>query len=61
MIAEIWVGNRTMPTYKISNVKMIDASMDGSYCRIIDEYGYTYETSPHNVVLITLPSEKDPN
>ncbi len=58
MIAEIWVGSLQVPAYKIRNVKRVETSMDGSYCKITDDYGCTYETSPHNVVLLTTPTKK---
>ena len=60
MIAEIWVGGLEVPAHKLENIKRVETSMDGCYCKITTENGYTYETSPHNVVLITAPNEKDP-
>ena len=55
MIAIICVGGMT---YNIEKVKRIDVSMDGAFCKITDEDGYEYETSPHNVVIINPPKER---
>lgn len=58
MIAEIWVGNLKSEAYRIKSVKRIDVSMDGVFCKITGEDGYVFETSPHNVVIIHEPKEK---
>jgi ribosomal protein S4E len=51
--AEIWMGNNL--TYRIAKVKRIQVDMIGSFVLITAEDGRTFETSPHNVVIITTP------
>ena len=58
MRAEIWLGGLKNEAYLIENVKKVETSIDGVFCKITDEEGYVFETSPHNVVLITELKEK---
>lgn len=58
MKAEIWLGGMKNEAYRIENVKKVETSIDGVFCKITDEEGYVIETSPHNVVLVTKPKEK---
>ena len=58
MRAEIWLGGMMNEAYRIENVKKVETSIDGVFCKITDEEGYVIETSPHNVVLVTKPKEK---
>lgn len=58
MRAEIWLGGLKNEAYRIENVKKVETSIDGVFCKITDEEGYVFETSPHNVVLITELKEK---
>lgn len=58
MRAEIWVGSMSNEAHRIENVKRIDVSIDGVFCKITTEDGYVFETSPHNVVLISEPKER---
>ena len=55
---EIWMGGALTPTYTIEDPKRIDASIDGSWIMVVDDDGWTLETSPHNVVIWTPPKEK---
>ena len=55
---EIWMGGLEMPAYTIRDVERVDISEDGVTVRIIDGKGYVFETSPHNIVMITEPEEK---
>ena len=58
MRAEIWLGGMKNEAYRIENVKKVETSIDGFFCKITDEEGYVIEASPHNVVLITKPKEE---
>ena len=58
MRAEIWLGGMKNEAYRIDNVKHFETSIDGAFCRIIDEDGIVIETSPHNVVLISFLGKK---
>lgn len=55
MIAEIYMGGTSSPTYRISEVKKFECSMNGDFCRITDEEAWVFETSPKNVLLICEP------
>ena len=55
---EIWMGGMTNPTYTIEDPKRIDMSMDSTTVRIVAENGWTLETSPHNVVVVSPSEEK---
>ena len=55
---EIWMGGAEIPTYPVEDPKRIDASIDGSWIMIVADDGWTLETSPHNVVILTPPEEK---
>lgn len=59
MRAEIWLGGMKNETYRIENVKKVETSTDGVFCKIIDEDGFVFETSPHNVVFIYRLGEKE--
>lgn len=52
------MGGMTNPAYTIQ-AKRIDVSVDGAFCKITDEDGWVFETSPHNIVIISEPKEKD--
>lgn len=58
MRAEIWLGGMKNEAYRIENVEKVEISIDGVFCKIIDEHGYILETSPHNVVFISHLGEK---
>ena len=53
-IVEIWLPGSS---YRLENVKRIDMSVDGCWCKITLDNGYEFETSPHNVLIITSPKE----
>ena len=53
-IVEIWLGGSA---YRFENVKRIDASCDGCWCKITLDDGYEFETSPNNVLIITSPKK----
>ena len=53
-IVEIWIGGSS---YRFENVKRIDGSLDGCWCKITLDDGYEFETSPHNVLIITSPTK----
>ena len=55
---EIWMGGMAMPTYTIYDPQRVDIRTDGATVRIITDDGYEFETSPHNMVMITEPEEK---
>lgn len=55
---EIWMGGMAMPTYTINDPQRVDVSEDGVTIRIIASKGYAFETSPHNIVMITEPEDK---
>ena len=55
---EIYMGGSEFPTYKIEDPKRIEASIDGSFVMIVADDGWTLETSPHNVLILTPPEEK---
>lgn len=59
MRVEIWMGGMAVPTYTIRDVEHVDVSEDGITVRIIEGNGYVFETSPHNIVMITEPEEKN--
>ena len=61
MRAEIWLGGMKNETYRIDNVKKIETSIDGAFCKITAEEGYVLETSPHNVVICYKESEVNNN
>jgi hypothetical protein len=52
------MGAVTTPTYTIENPRRIETSIDGSFVMIIADDGWTLETSPHNVVIVSPPKEK---
>ena len=56
---EIWMGGLEMPAYIIRDVERVDVSEDGVTIRIIDGKGYVFETSPHNMVMIIEPEDKE--
>ena len=56
-IVEIWMGGSIKETYRFENVKRIEQSFDCDFCRITLEDGYEYETSTHNVLIITTPKK----
>lgn len=58
MKAEIWLGGVKEEIYRINKVKRVETSIDGVFVKITTEDGWVFETSPHNVVLITEPKEK---
>ena len=58
MRAEIWLAGMKSAAYRIEGVKCVETSIDGAFCKITNEDGYVFETSPHNVVLVTMPKEK---
>ena len=53
-LVEIWFGGKK--EYSI-NAKRIDVSLDGVFVKITDDNGVVYETSPHNVVIISQPKK----
>ena len=55
---EVYMGATLTPTYTIEDPKRIDQSIDGSVIMIVADDGWTLETSPHNVVIISPPKEK---
>lgn len=55
MRVEIWLGNTG---YIIKDVKRIEASVDGAFVKITDSEGYTYETSPQNILILSEPNER---
>ena len=55
---EIWMGGLEMPAYTIRDPERVDLCEDGATVRIRSEKGYIFETSPHNIVMITEPEEK---
>ena len=55
---EIWMGGMEMPTYTIRDPQRVDVSEDGVTVRIISSDGWFFETSPHNIVMISEPEEK---
>ena len=55
---EIWMGGMTNPTYTIEDPKRIDMSIDSTTVRIVDFEDWVFETSPHNVVIVSAPEEK---
>ena len=57
MTAEIWLGGMKNEAYRMENVKHFETSIDGAFCRMIDEKGNVLETSPHNVVLISVAKQ----
>ena len=59
MRVEIWMGGMAVPTYTIKDPKRVDVSMDNTTVRIIDDEGWMFETSPHNVVIVSEPEEKN--
>lgn len=61
MRAEIWLGGLKNEAYRIEKVKKVETSIDGVFCKITDEEGYVFETSPHNVLLITKPKKRSDN
>lgn len=61
MRAEIWLGGLKNEAYRIDNVKKVEINIDGTFCKITDEEGFVFETSPHNVVLCYRESEVDNN
>ena len=62
MTAEIWLGGMSNAAYRMKNVKNFITSVDGAWCRMVDEDGNILETSPHNVVLISnLKKESEQN
>lgn len=58
IIAEICLGGSIESSYRIINVKRVETSIDGVFCKITTDEGRVYETSPHNVLLITEPEMK---
>lgn len=58
MRAEIWLGGMKNEAYRIENVKKVEISIYGAFCKIIDEHGNIFATSPHNVVFISHLGEK---
>ena len=56
MRAEIWLGSNK--AYCIDAVKRLDWSINERIIKITDQEGRTFETSPHNVVIIDHPTEK---
>lgn len=58
MRAEIWLGGMKNEAYRIDKVKKVETSIDGVFCKITDEEGFVFETSPHNVVFISRLGEK---
>jgi hypothetical protein len=59
MRAEIWLGGLKNEAYRIDKVKKVETSIDGVFCKITDEEGFVFETSPHNVVLFYKKNEKE--
>ncbi len=55
---EIWMGGMSNPTYTIHDPKRVDMSIDSTTVRIIDDEGWVFETSPHNVVIVSAPEDK---
>lgn len=55
--AEIWMSGMTNPTYIINEPKRVEMSEDNISVRITDEEGWSFETSPNNVVIIKSPKE----
>ncbi|MBO5969140.1 MAG: hypothetical protein J6S14_11665 [Clostridia bacterium] len=53
MRVEIWMGGTRNPTYIIEDVTRLETSVDGAFCRITDSDDCVYETSPHNIVIIS--------
>ena len=53
MRAEIWVGGMSNEAYRIEGVKKIETN--GDICKITDTEGWVFETSWHNVVIISEP------
>jgi hypothetical protein len=54
MLVEIWFGGNV--EYSIE-AKRIDVGCDGTFVKITDYNGVAYETSPHNVVIISQPKK----
>ena len=54
---EIWMGGMKNPTYTINDPRRVDMSEDGITVRITDDEGWVFETSPHNVVMISEPKK----
>ena len=54
---EIWMGGLEMPAYVVRDVERVDLFGDGATVRIVDGKGYIFETSPHNIVMISEPEE----
>lgn len=55
---EIWMGSSTEPTYTIRDPKSVVMCEYGTTVRIIDDEGWIFETSPHNVVMVSAPEDK---
>lgn len=51
MRAEIWLGGMQRAEYDIRNVKKVELNINGTFCKIITEDGYVFETAPQNVVI----------
>lgn len=56
---EIWIGGMANPTYTIHNPKSVVMCGGGVTVRIVDCEGWIFETSPHNVVMISTPEDKE--
>jgi hypothetical protein len=61
MRAEIWLGGLRNEAYRIDKVKKVETSIDGVFCKITDEEGFVFETSPHNVVICYHQKEQENN
>lgn len=53
MMVEIYMGNIIRAT--ICDPKRIETSIDGVFVKITDLEGNTFETSPHNVLILGKP------
>ena len=56
-IAEIWVGGASNPAYTFY-VRSSSVSVGGKSVLITAEDGTEFETSPHNIVMITFEEEE---
>lgn len=59
MRVEVWMGGLDMPAYTVHDPQRIDMSVDSTTVRIIDNKGWTLETSPHNVVIVSEPEDEE--
>lgn len=55
MRAEIWLSRMT--AHFIEDVKSVEVSDDGVFVKITNSKGYTWETSPRNVLILSEPKD----